>query len=465
LRSQPLIAVPRIARRSALLTGAAGSALSLLGCARSELFEPEAEPAVVDAGHPLALFEVPEDRGFFPLGVQVGSMRDDLAVFWTFGARSVPLELSVFAERESPAALELLGTLALPPGPDGFVHVRVQGLVPGAWHRYAFRSGDRRSSFGRFRAAPPTDFRGSLLLGATSCTSRTLAPYHTLIALAREPLDMFLQVGDMSYNDGARLLTDFRPLWFQTLADPGYQAVLGATGAYFIWDDHEVLNDFDPEALALNDPTLIPTAKQAYLETLPIEQNELGGLWHSYRWGQTAELFVLDCRSERIPSSALTPQATYISREQMSWLKGALAASKAHFKVIVNSVPIARYPSAPVWGPPTDRWEGYAAQREELLEFIAAQPIEHVLFVSGDFHLGLVQQVDVAGRDAGLWEVVTGPGAQVARDPSTLASPQIVQSFAESTCTTFELDPAKNAVRVRFLNGDGQVLLDRWLSV
>jgi alkaline phosphatase D len=318
---------------------------------------------------------------------------------------------------------------------------------------------------GRFRAAPSPDFQGPLLVGATSCTNRTIDSFRTLLGLAREPLDLFLQLGDLSYNDGARTPQDFQRFWFETLGDPGYQAVLGSTGAYLTADDHELTDNYDAEWLATNDPTLLTAARQAMFDHLPLERNELGGIWQSYRWGRTAEFFVLDCRSERRPSTAASDRPIYLSEAQIAWLKGALAASRAEFKVVLNSVPIARFPSAPPWSQPFDRWEGYAAQREELLAFLADQPIRNVWFVAGDFHLGLVHRVEVMGRDSRLWEIAVGPGCQIPRDPTSLSSPQILHLSAENAYTTLHFDPAANAVRVRFVNELGRVLFDEVLTV
>lgn len=452
----------RVPRRVALATGA-GTAVSLLGCGRTSLYAEDARPATEDAFESVAA--LPEDRGTFPLGVSAGGMRDDQVTVWTRCQVAEKLTLHVYSEGAETTELESIGALELPPSPSGFVHVRLQGLVPGAHHRYVFRTGSARSSFGRFRAAPPADFHGPLLVGATACTNWAVGAFRSLLGLAREPLDLFLQLGDLSYNDGSRTPADFQRYWFQSLGDPGYQAVLGATGSYFTADDHEITDNYDAEWLATNDPTVLTAGRQAMFDHLPLERNDAGGTWQSYRWGRTAEFFALDCRSERRPSTAATDRPIYVSEAQMAWLKSALSASRAEFKVILNSVPIARFPTPPAWGPPIDRWEGYAAQREELLAHIANEPVDNVWFVSGDFHLGLVHRVEVTGRDSRLWEIATGPGCQVPRDPLSLASPQqILHLSAENAYTTFRFDPETNTVQVRFVNELGKVLFDAPLT-
>ena len=103
-------------------------------------------------------------------------------------------------------------------------------------------------------------------------------------------------------------------------------------------------------------------------------------MWKSIRFGHTAEVFVLDSRSERRPSSLASSAPTYISARQLDWLKGALMASPCVFKVMLNSVPISQFPFS-VFN--LDGWAAYAAQRRELLEFVDAN-VKGVVWLSGD---------------------------------------------------------------------------------
>jgi alkaline phosphatase D len=134
-------------------------------------------------------------------------------------------------------------------------------------------------------------------------------------------------------------------------------------------------------------------------------------LWRSWRWGDTAEFFAIDVRSERKPSTLLTPDAQYISIEQMAWLKQGLTDSPATFKLILNSVPIMEMP--PIWGEGWDRWEAYNPQRTELIDFLLESNIHNVYFITGDFHMATVGRLDPPGGPGyGFWEFMLGPGAQ-----------------------------------------------------
>ena len=179
-------------------------------------------------------------------------------------------------------------------------------------------------------------------------------------------------------------------------------------------------------------------------------------MWRSLRFGTTAEVFVLDCRSERNAAAG-----TYLSRAQMEWLKDSLAASPCTWKLVMNSVPILLL-DTPGWDTPLaleDRWEGFPASREELLNSLEANDVQGVLFLSGDVHLGLFGRVESSGYRSTLWDAVIGPGG------STLNPLGLGMDVTESwpffkltyNAATVELDPAGTA-EIRYVGEDGGTL-------
>jgi phosphodiesterase/alkaline phosphatase D-like protein len=424
------------------------------------------------AADPAAL---PEDVVTFPIGVIAGAMRSDSVVLFTYATVGEALAVQVYRRRGR--AIELAAEKVLERSNEGYIEVRVEGLRPGSDYEYAFLRAERnaRSAIGRVKTAYGEGDDRPLLLGATACTYYGYQPFLTLSALAEQPIDAFLQMGDMSYNDGSLSLGDYRAAWRSTLSDVGYRTLLPKVGSYFTWDDHEVTNDFDPEAMALTNPSRLAAAKQSYFETLPIGRTTNEGLWQSFRWGSTAEIFVLDCRSERLPSTRLSDDPIHISRAQMDWFKQGLRESTAHYKVVMNSVPFVHFEQPPVWAPESDRWEGYAAQREEILDFIARERI-NAWFITGGFHIGTVHRVSRTGRDRSLWEVSVGGAAQATRDSGLFQpggevrremhfpSEQFAHVEPTNSCTTFEFDPSRDGVRVRFISASSAVLFDRVLS-
>ena len=92
--------------------------------------------------------------------------------------------------------------------------------------------------------------------------------------------------------------------------------------------------------------------------------------------------------------------------------------------MIFNEVPIQQY-----YALPYDRWEGYEAERQALLQYLPDK-VENVVFLTTDVHANLVNDARFntlggAGvQDSGILDVTTGPiaTADVRRARSTAPS-------------------------------------------
>lgn len=398
----------------------------------------------------------------FPIGVASGDVDAESAVLHTRYVGTEAVELFVWREGSTTSS-----ALPVTIADGGFVHVTASGLVAGDWYNFAFveSTANRRSPIGRFRAAFAATTRAPLVLGASACTFNFFGAHTTLDhAGKRDDLDVFLLLGDTSYNDACNSVDDYRTRWESNLSKDGYRAVRAKTSVLATWDDHEVGNNWSPETI---DAGLLSRATQAFFENLPLRrvQGAPNRVWRSFRWGETAELFVLDGRSERKPSTRETPEAIYLSRAQMDWLKGALAASPAVFKILLNSVPFSNFPASFDLGKvlldPADRWQGYKAAQEELLRFIEETPISGVVFVSGDFHLACAGRVSASGLGAKTTEVLVGPGNQVVNPLDVfLTAPQWDLAHRQKNYAAFHLDPTSRSVRVVYHGVDGKAFAE-----
>jgi alkaline phosphatase D len=439
----------------------AGLALAACGPARNSIVDPQAIDKATKVR--FAPEAIPLSTTLFPQTVASGAMKPDSAVLWTRASGADEVTLRVWREVSS-TEVALVTEQKLPVPDGGNVKVKVEGLAAATWYRYGFFDGplQQRSPLGKVRTAFPADWKEPLTVGATSCASYRYAPFTPLVAMGEQKLDFWVHLGDVSYNDGAGSLDEFRTKWKAQLADPGYRALMPSAGGYLIWDDHDFVNNVDPEAMGPTHP-LIVAGKASWFETLPVERGPNDRIWTSYRWGKTAEFFVMDCRMERRPSTRETAGAQYLSREQMDWLKDGVKNSPCHFKVLCNSVPITLMPP-PLWGSQGDRWQGYVAAREELLGFLDAQDIQNVWFLSGDFHLGLVMRVEKAGARRRLIEIAAGPAGNInplslVLEPGQeankkLAFPPDQFLFAGGgfLTTTLTFDPQADTVRVVFID-------------
>ena len=389
----------------------------------------------------------------FPLGVSVGDLAGPRGVMWTRYTGTAAL--TAYAWRmDGDSYVEEIGPITAMPKDGGFVHVAFEGLKAGAQYRYAFIEGDRtaRSRIGRFRA--PTSGNEVVTFGAISCVDQANNDSAVARAALAPDLDAFLFLGDNAYCDGAKTVGDYREKYELHFGRVAHRDLRASTGMYITWDDHEVDNDWNPETLAADQ---LAAAFQCFFDHAPYMRPTASPnrIWRSARWGTTVEVFVLDCRSERKPSTRNNAGAQYLSPDQIAWLEQGLATSPCRFKLIMNSVPITNMPN--VWDLyKVDRWEAYDAQRTRILKHIDDNQIKGVLWLSGDFHLAFISKVSTSGAGATQREVLCGPGAQ---DSNALLSSLTGSQFSFKTgtnnFTTLRFDPVGGEVRVTYVDGEG----------
>jgi alkaline phosphatase D len=358
------------------------------------------------------------------------------------------------------------------------------------WYRFVAVEGDVafQSRVGSFLTAPdpgePAPLR-FVVSGDSNVgfTSRSGLDFYVLSAAAAEQPDFFVYYGDTIYADSGVLpggadavtLDEYRAVHRLTRADPHLQELLATTGTFSGWDDHEVRNDYDGETV---EPERFAAGARAFFEYLPLRPRPGTRRFRTdrtVRWGRDVELFFLDGRQFRsaerfcnasspdgpeapdtlfspfaededivaqvLPPDLLEaasglllpsdpdcaqelladPDRSLLGRAQLAWLKRRLLASDATFKILVNSVPISSLLFLPY-----DRWEGYLAERQELLDFVA----EHldpgrVLVLTTDFHTNL------AVRRPELTELIVGPIATSTFGSTVVAMlPPELQPFA-----------------------------------
>jgi alkaline phosphatase D len=449
--------VSRPTRRTILKGVAAGLTLAACGGPGSDAHDVGPDAGGPDAQPISPPEEVPETE-HHPLGVSAGDVAGDRAVVWTQYTGGAPLAAFVW-RMQGDSYVEQRGPFPVAPANGGFAQVVVDGLVPGARYRYAFVELDGatpigRSGIGSFRAALADDASEVLTFGAVACTEQSRSLGVLARAAERADLDGFVFVGDNAYCDGAKTIAEYRAKYVSHFGRPEHVAIRARTAMYATWDDHEVVNDWNPETVNAG---MLDAAFQAFFEHVPLTRvpGAERRIWRSARWGKTVEIFVLDCRSERKPSTILSSTPQYISPEQLAWLKAGLRASPAVFKLIVNSVPITNMPT--VWDVyPTDRWEAYRNQRLDILRYIDDEAITGVLWLAGDFHLAFISKVSPSGPGATQREVLAGPGAQSGNPlVSSLTAPQFSFATNKNNYTTLRFDPASRAVTVAYHDATG----------
>jgi alkaline phosphatase D len=402
--------------------------------------------------------EVELAPGPFPLGVACGDATPTGALLWTRYLGVEALRAAVWeGDGDRPADARLF---AAPVSPEGFVSTEVEGLTPGRWHRYHFEALDAAgaviltSTPGRFRTAIAPDSTEPLTFGAVSCTKAGHS-FASLLRAAENPaLDAFLLLGDIVYTDGSSSRADYEAAWERSIGSPEYRALRASTSTVAIWDDHEVRNNWNGDGI---EHPLYVAAQEAFLAHQPLRTDPQARLWRKLSWGRTAELFVLDARSERNHA-----RGEYISPEQLEWLTRGIAESRATFKLVLNTVPIGSFDTAFFQPFKDDTWQACPEQRTAVLRAIDDARVPGVVWLSGDFHMACVGRVSREGPGDRALEVLVGPGAQRANIlPSYPSGPQWDFSSGINNYTSLGLEPDSGELRVRYHDGKGKVFFDR----
>jgi alkaline phosphatase D len=368
----------------------------------------------------------------FTHGVASGDVTDTGVILWT----RVDAEGEVTAEVASDEQFEQIvasETLQAEAEDDFVVKADIDGLEPDGSYFYRFLSPDGTASpVGTFLTAPAANVARDVVFAYSADSASYLQPFTLLSTVRQDAPDFFVYLGDTVIADPevegmphATTLPEYRQLYKDNRQDQHLLELLGATSTYAQWDDHEVVNDFDSETV---DPDMLADGRQAFFEYNPIRQSldDPSRLYRSFRWGKDVELFILDERqyrsaeffcldeegeTEQFPTrigeeacleGLRDPSRTILGTQQKEWLKQALLDSDAKFKFIINEVPISEFLLLPY-----DRWEGYPAEREEMLNFITDNGIENVIFLTTDLHGAVVNTLE-----NGCMEVITGPIAR-----------------------------------------------------
>jgi phosphodiesterase/alkaline phosphatase D-like protein len=381
---------------------------------------------------------------------------------WTYAPTA--LQVTVHMARWDGTAWVDEPSLTGPASAEGYLHIEPDGLSPDTTYAVQSEVDGTFSAVAQARTAPALDARVEVRFGGISCLDQLHGEFPALDALqSLGPIDAMLWLGDTIYADGLSTEAGYRNLWQTQLAKGSMQRMFQSAPGIFIWDDHEVTNNWDPQSIPAQH---LDMAVKTFFETVPFPSTvrQTRRLWRSQRWGETVEVFVLDVRSERDRAAG-----QYISPEQLAWLKEGLSNSECVWKVVATTVPITDWPLA--WNiadAQTDRWDGYeGTQRAEILSHIRQGALSGVFFVSGDLHQTTLSYVDPEGLDGDdLLEFLVGPGGSFLNTPARLLrdDPQFPYADADWSAGRMVFRPDGTA-QLQTVHEHGALMLDATIDV
>jgi alkaline phosphatase D len=343
-------------------------------------------------------------------GVGFGRFRDGVAAgdpsatgitFWSRLRTDNPRSGARLVVARDPGLRKVVATRLVPTGSgvNWTLKARVGGLKPHTRYYYVWHSGNDVSPVGRARTLPPPDSDMPLLLGFSSCQHYGHGYFSSHLDAAHQDLDLYVFLGDYIYaerleplagvarsdNRDANDLRSYRGKYQRYRADSALRELHRLHACVHIWDDHEIENNYTDNRPA---PSAMQRAAgyRAAFEWLPrqVLASDRFRVYKKLALGRTADLFLLDERQYRTVDAGDKP-LRLLGDQQLSWLLGGLAASKARWKIVANQVPIA--PLDYGNGQRADSWGGYDASRAQLLGELERAGIRDVVFLTGDAHV------------------------------------------------------------------------------
>ncbi|MCM2129527.1 alkaline phosphatase D family protein [Larsenimonas rhizosphaerae] len=271
--------------------------------------------------------------------------------------------------------------------------------------------------------------------------------------------DFFIHSGDTVYADGpleervmlddgsvwnnlmtpakrkvAETLDEYRGQHAYNLKDRNVRAFNAAVPMLAQWDDHETLNNWYPQEVLADDryseknvALLSQRARRAFLEFTPTRMapDAPQRIYRKFPYGPGMEVFMLDMRTYRGPNSTnlqpdASPATAFLGETQFDWLKRALTASTATWKIIAADMPIGLLVpdgdsgdfEAIANGDP-GRPLGRELEMARLLTFIRDNHIRNVVWLTADVHYTAAHHYSperAAFKEfAPFWEFVSGP--------------------------------------------------------
>lgn len=230
----------------------------------------------------------------------------------------------------------------------------------------------------------------------------SVAGFNTYQSMLELDPDFFVQTGDYVYYDkpgpSATTPEKARHKWHAMNGWPALINFFRQVPTYLIKDDHDLLSD---DSHAQTDDY----GQLSYDEGLAIWRENAPMVdkpYHTLRWGQDLQVWLLEGREYRTANAAPDSEAkTILGDEQKAWLTHTLDTSDATFKIVISATPVV----GPDRKNKSDNHANAAFQTEGewLRSTLSAQ--EHTYVINGDRHWQYVSQ----DRATGLVEFGSGP--------------------------------------------------------
>ncbi len=409
-------------------------------------------------------------------GIQIGDVLSHRAIIWSRADRPSRMIVEYSFNSDFKDSKVIQGPLAventdytaridlndLPSGQDIFVRVSFQDL-----NNYQAAG---KASSGHFRTASDQAENIRFLWSGDTCgqgwgINPNIGGMRIYETMRMTDPDFFIHCGDSIYADCpiqetqtihetgevwhnivtpevskvAETLDEFRGRYKYNLMDHNLRRFNSEVPTIWLWDDHEITNNWSPSKELENDDRytekniakLKSLGTIAALEYAPIryyQANESQRIYRKLPYGPLLDIFVLDKRSYRGANNYNRQEqpgldTAYLGYEQLNWLKNELKKSKAVWKVIAADMPIGLQSGDGFDQQNRPRFESFANgdgpvlgrefEMAELLAFVKQEKIANMVWFTADVHYCAAHYYDPDKAEfknfEPFWEFVSGP--------------------------------------------------------
>lgn len=381
---------------------------------------------------------VPEHLYPFYHGVASGDPLEDRVIIWTRvtpdSLNTAPVTVSwKMATDTALANVVASGEIITDSSRDYTVKVDVDGLNSGMTYYYGFTALGLNSLTGKTKTTPTAAAADHLKFGVAASANFQAGYFNAYGRLAdRTDLDAVIHLGnyvyeypnyfegneelweDRLYESGNETVTlfDYRARYSTHRLDDNLRRLHQQHPVIGIWNDHESANDSYAGGARNHQAdtegeweTRKNWSRQAYLEWMPVRESRGQRIYRTIQYGRLADLIMLDGRLEGRdkPINSINnpdlfdPDLTMLGAVQKAWLFEELKRSTATWKVIGQQVVFSPFNIG--WaGAYTGRsfadtenlfldvWDGYPAERREIIDFIRTEGLKNIVMLAGDFN-------------------------------------------------------------------------------
>ncbi|MEK7433639.1 MAG: alkaline phosphatase D family protein [Cyanobacteriota bacterium] len=292
---------------------------------------------------------------------------------------------------------------------DHTLKIDIDNLRQDTTYYYRFKYNNQYSETGKTKTLPEDPKK--LRIAFVSCQNFGGGYFTSYKYIIEDNPDLIIMLGDSIYEHAkyqyrkdesgyGKDLESYRKKYKYYFTDNFYKEAKEKIPFMYIWDDHEIENDYSGVDFSKIKEKQMKDGYQAFFEYNPVRKIGENKIYRNYNIGNLLDLYFLDGRQYRKEPAcdglqilnypctikSYKEDNTYLGKEQKQWLKDNLKNSKAKWKIISNNTMMME---TNFFGALLnfDEWDGYMKEKQEMLEYIYDNNIKNTLVFTGDLHM------------------------------------------------------------------------------